>query len=423
QAAVDVAADGDEILLADGVFIGDGNRDIDYAGKAITVRSASDNPANCILDCQASPGNPHRGFVFQSGESISSVLRGLTVTNAHVEGASPASIGAGMFCTDSSPQIINCIFLGNSARGGAGAACRGVTVPTAPHFTDCMFFDNETQLYGPGAGLYCHLASPRLKGCAFAGNSPGGMYSHAYSSPELDDCSFSGHPGLGLGCDAGVPSIENCRFHDNLGIAFRSHDATLTMSRCSFWHNHGTNGAALYLDWDFSGTISDCLIYGNTADESGGAVWCGTGSATFINCSMAYNEAGSGAGGIDCGSATITLGNTIIAFSTGGQAIAGNASLSCCDLYGNAGGDWVGDIASQYGLDGNISEDPIFCDPWDDDFTLQSDSPCAPFSLPNPECDLIGSEPIGCEPPTAVLPPAEDATWGGVKALFRSPAR
>ena len=53
------------------------------------------------------------------------------------------------------------------------------------------------------------------------------------------------------------------------------------------------------------------------------------------------------------------------------------------------------------------------------DFTLQSDSPCAPFSSPNPECDLIGSEPIGCQPPTGVWPSAEGGSWGGVKALFR----
>jgi pectin methylesterase-like acyl-CoA thioesterase len=38
QAAIDAAIDGDTVELADGTFRGDGNRDPDYLGKAITVR-------------------------------------------------------------------------------------------------------------------------------------------------------------------------------------------------------------------------------------------------------------------------------------------------------------------------------------------------------------------------------------------------
>jgi hypothetical protein len=30
---------------------------------------------------------------------------------------------------------------------------------------------------------------------------------------------------------------------------------------------------------------------------------------------------------------------------------------------GNGGGDWVGGIADQHGVRGNISADPLFCDP------------------------------------------------------------
>ena len=39
QEAIDAAVDGDAVLVAPGTYTGDGNRDIDFKGKAITVRS------------------------------------------------------------------------------------------------------------------------------------------------------------------------------------------------------------------------------------------------------------------------------------------------------------------------------------------------------------------------------------------------
>ena len=39
QAAIDAAVNGDEVIVADGIYTGEGNRDIDFGGKLITVRS------------------------------------------------------------------------------------------------------------------------------------------------------------------------------------------------------------------------------------------------------------------------------------------------------------------------------------------------------------------------------------------------
>jgi hypothetical protein len=50
--AAAVTADGDTIILADGTFTGAGNYDVDFGGKSLTVKSASDDPAACIIDCQ-----------------------------------------------------------------------------------------------------------------------------------------------------------------------------------------------------------------------------------------------------------------------------------------------------------------------------------------------------------------------------------
>ena len=48
------AADGDEVVLASGAYYGNGNRDLDFRGKAITVRST--DPNNSAVAAATMPG-------------------------------------------------------------------------------------------------------------------------------------------------------------------------------------------------------------------------------------------------------------------------------------------------------------------------------------------------------------------------------
>jgi hypothetical protein len=84
------------------------------------------------------------------------------------------------------------------------------------------------------------------------------------------------------------------------------------------------------------------------------------------------------------------------------------AQLTCCDLHGNAGGDWVGALAPQLGTNGNICLDPLFCDAPAGDLRLQPSSPCAPYTPPNPECDLLGAQPVGCSSGLPLVEPPQD---------------
>ena len=71
---------------------------------------------------------------------------------------------------------------------------------------------------------------------------------------------------------------------------------------------------------------------------------------------------------------------------------AGTVILSCCDLYANEGGDWVDCVAGMDGVDGNFSEDPLFCAPDSYDFTVRGDSPCLPGNHPDGSaCGLLGA--------------------------------
>ena len=80
QQAIDAAVAGDEILLTDGLFKGIGNRNVDFKGKAITVRSQSGSAKDCIIDAEGVPWIPQRCFDFKTNEGPDSIVRDLTVT-------------------------------------------------------------------------------------------------------------------------------------------------------------------------------------------------------------------------------------------------------------------------------------------------------------------------------------------------------
>ncbi len=51
QAAIDAAGDGDRVMVFNGTYTGAGNTDLDFGGKAITVRSKF-GANHCIIDCE-----------------------------------------------------------------------------------------------------------------------------------------------------------------------------------------------------------------------------------------------------------------------------------------------------------------------------------------------------------------------------------
>jgi len=286
--------------------------------------------------CIINCNNGGRGFHFHYGEPPQAVLEGVKIMNGYASSGDKGGDGGGIWCgNSSSPIIINCTLSGNKAEyRGGGMFCEYNSSPT---LTSCTFSGNRAR---DGGGIYSNQSSPMLEYCTFSGN-------HA------DD------KGGGMACEFNSSS-----------------ETSPLLSYCIFFSNSAGNGGGIYCR-DTYPTLTSCTFSGNWGDTNGGGMYCATDGTT-------------------------TLENTIIAFSTRGGALrcegGGKATLTCCDLSDNQGGDWTGCIADQLGINGNISEDPYFCgcsDPISGDYRLQDRSRCSPENSP-PGCGLIGALGVGC---------------------------
>ena len=343
QAAIDAAIDGDEVVVADGVYTGDGNRNITYLGKAITVRSEN-GPDNCIVDLQ---GLANRGFLFVDGESRDAVLDGFTIRNASLEAEAELDSlrGGAILIEYASPSISNCIFLTNVLVSEKSSSFGGAIFSRGnPTLSQCSFDTNVAfgGVSAEGGAFYNDGGNPTFVDCTFD-----------------DNLSFSQLASGGAIGGAGSITVFQCTFFDNhvdtsapgRGGAVNVDNAM--MINCHFEANGGpVAGGAVAVD---SGLLINCVFAANVADDGGGF----SGSAAIHNCTFTQNESSHGAA-ID-GDAVVT--NTIAWNNIGDDPINGAAAT-----YSNIQGGWPGE--------GNIDADPLFVDPDNGDYRLSPGSPC-----------------------------------------------
>jgi hypothetical protein len=248
QAAVDYANNGDTVLVADGIYTGNGNRDIDLTGKTIIVKSQN-GPENCIIDCQGTEDEYYFGFDIQDGNSI---VKGFTIMNARLSAIS---------CFDAEPSIIGCVLTSNYNNG---IYCEN----TNPIIADCVITSNR------GSGIYSRNSNPFILRCQignnhsqeYGGGVRGGVRNRNSkpwdSTLTLRNCTINGnscaYQGGGIYCSSSVINIFNCTISNNRaaygggGIFFqRSNNCNGRISNSIILDNSASSGNNLY--------ISDCI--------------------------------------------------------------------------------------------------------------------------------------------------------------------
>ena len=266
QEAIDASTHWDTVLVADGIYIGDGNRDIDFGGRAIMVKSEN-GPDYTIIDCEADSLDQHRGFYFHSGENSFSKLEGFTITN----GWTGESNGGGIYCEASSPTITDCVISGNDAECGGGIYCR----TSSPTITGCVFSGNSVLF---GGGIYCNASSPIITACTIEGNTAefhaGGIACYYGSCPTITECLITGNTAIldvaAIDCNNSDPIFTNCTITGNAGGAaggITCRDAASPVIRhCTFAENTSTYAGGL-LCQDSSPILANCIFWLNIPVE------------------------------------------------------------------------------------------------------------------------------------------------------------
>jgi parallel beta-helix repeat protein len=359
QAAIDYAGNGDYIIVFPGTYTGYGNRNIDFLGKAITVRSLfPDDPcivAATIIDCS---GEPHNGFLFQSDEDANSVLDGFTVTGCLNEGGGICCRGGR--AGNASPSIFDCIITANVV----GIYC----YESSPKITGCTITDNSD------GGIYCRDSSPIITECIITDNRVSNMASYpdgavyCYdSNAVITESSISHNNSIGIHCEDGNTTIADCVITGNQSHSRAGAGIAVFGGLCRIYNSiiNGNNSP------DFGGAIScrdasSLMVIGstmsdNSASSKGGAIDSRTGSIRVENCTITGNSAGSG-GGICCWDSNAIIAGCIItdnnsnsthaSLDYGGGGICcerSNVTVTDCTITDNFTGSHGGGINSRYG--------------------------------------------------------------------------
>jgi len=321
QAAVDVCASGDVVMVTNGVYAVGGAPVPGaalparvMANKAITIRSVN-GPRATVIYGQGPLGFAATRCVYLSNHAA---LIGFTLSNGFTRTDGDLlydRCGGGVFL-DRSSFVSNCVITRCDAYLYGG----GALLNYGGQLVDSTFFANTASNYGGGAAC---IGGGVLDGCTLAGNNAGDWGGAFYTS------------------------------------------GSASASRCEVYFNRADDGGGAYLN---GGSVQNSLFYLNRAAQDGGGVFVNGAASVLLNSTAADNYATRYGGGV-----LIRLGgsniNSIIYHNMAGTSgsnyhIATSGHLAfCCTAPLPAGM-------------GNISSDPQFHDRAAYDYHLLSPSPC-----------------------------------------------
>ena len=246
------------------------------------------------------------------------LLSGFTIRNGRINpfGGTWNWSGGGIYCLDTVPVVSNCVIRENYSFLAGGGMSGGTAY-------NCTFSSNSID-----TGVGSAMADGVAYNCTFSGNTRGGIVDGTAYNCVI---SSNSSPRNGGGMYGGT--AYNCIFSGNSII--------------------GSEGGGMY-----QGTAYNCIFSSNSASFGGGM-----SEGAAYNCTFSDNTADEDGGGIYESSATNCIVYHNQATGSGNDTYAVSASFSCAsDLL--------------HGLDGNITNAPVFEDRFNGNHQLTAASPC-----------------------------------------------
>lgn len=358
QSAVNLAADGDTILVKPGTYT---VHNLRLFGKAITLASEG-GPGAAILD-----GNlTGRALFIKDGEGPDTVLDGFLIRNGRAPfgGGTIGDGGGAALVTDSSPTFRNCRFEDNAADAG-GAAPAGTNGYRGGH----------------GGAVYLDDSSARFENCSFERNDAGAGGTGGTGSTGSNGTLFfptggtggTGKPG-GRGGHGGAvyvvgnssPAFVNTIFHDNEegrgGQGGRGGKGGNGFGLSAKGGNGGTGGTGgqggdgtLFVDAGAAALVVNCTFLENFPGQRGFAGQGGAPGSASAGSGNPGPSGSQGALGICTGVRSVGVTdvfNSVLwdTLFTSTPEISGNVIVWYSDVYGGYAGVGNFDLAPNLDL-------------------------------------------------------------------------